>query len=115
MIVKINTHPIVVGQHEEYHIDWCGKLADTHPKLENGIPTFLIRGKNGMVIVNTINMKQLEQSARKLTNPCGKGAVTTDKAYIYIMEEDNKRTLLGVVTHFHIREYRRMFDEFECI
>ncbi len=42
MIVKINTHPIVVGSHEEYDIDWCGKIIDTHPKWKMVCQYFLL-------------------------------------------------------------------------
>ena len=35
-------------------------------------------------------------------------------AYIYIIEEDSKKTLLGTVTHSHIKEYNQMYDKFEC-
>lgn len=43
MIVKINTHPIVVGQHEEYHIDWCGKIKDVKPKIKMVCQYFLLK------------------------------------------------------------------------
>lgn len=115
MIVKINIHPIVVGQHEEYHIDWCGKIKDVKPKIKNDMPVFFIKGQEGGVEINTVDMKWLERVAQKMTKPNGKGSVTTDKTFIYVIEEDNKKTLLGIVTHHHIREYRRMFDKFECI
>lgn len=113
MMVKINTHPIVVGSHEEYHIEWRGKIIDTKPKLENGLPVFRVRSHEGMIELNTIDMKEIERTARHMTNPCGTGKIVTDRAYIYIIEEDDRETLLGIVTHDHIREYRRMFDEFE--
>lgn len=113
MIVKINTHPIVVGAHEEYHIDWCGQIINTRPKMENGKPIFIIKGNEGTIELNTIDMKHIERVAKKLTNPCGGASVTTDEAYIYILEEDGKKTLLGVVTHNHIMEYRQMYDGFE--
>lgn len=114
MIVKINTHPIVVGIHEEYHIDWCGKIINTHPKLENGKPIFFIRGSKGCIELNTIDMEFIERTAKDLTYPRGRASVTADKAYIYIVEENNKKTLLGTVTHNHIKEYNQMYDEFEC-
>lgn len=114
MIVKINTHPIVVGIHEEYHIDWCGKIINTHPKLENGKTIFFIRGSKGCIELNTIDMEFIERTAKDLTYPRGRASVTADKAYIYIVEENNKKTLLGTVTHNHIKEYNQMYDEFEC-
>lgn len=113
MMVKINTHPIVVGAHEEYSINWCGRIMDTHPRMENGMPVFFVRGSEGSIELNTIDMKTVERIARKLTNPCGRESVTADKAYIYIVEEDGNRVLLGDVTHRHVKEYRQMYDKFE--
>lgn len=113
MIVKVNTHPIVVGVHEEYHIDWCGSLIDVHPQLRNGLPIFYIRGKDRNVELNTIDMKAIENVAKNITNPYGRGSVTTDKSYIYILEEDGNKKLLGIVTHSNIKDYRQMYDEFE--
>lgn len=115
MIVKINTHPIVVGSHEEYDIDWCGTILNTKPKFQNGKPIFYIKGCAGWLKLPTTSMKSLERAAQKMTNPQGPGAITTDKSYIYILEEDNKKTLLGIVTHRHIREYRQMYDKFEFL
>lgn len=115
MIVKINTHPIVVSQHEEYHINWCGKVKNIHPKTKNGMPVFFIKSRRSGAEVNTTDMKKLEEIAKKMTNPCGKGSVTTDKTFIYIVEENGEKILLGTVTHRHIRDYRRMFDNFEYI
>ena len=114
MIVKINTHPIVTGMHEEFHIKWCGRLIDTRPKLRNGLPIFFLSGSQGSMELNTVDMKLIERSAKSMTCPRGRAAVTTDKTYIYIIEEDDKHTLIGVVTHNHIKEYRSMYDEFEC-
>ena len=114
MVVKVNTHPIVVGVHEKYHINWCGKIINTRPKLRNGKPMFVIRGSQGCIELNTSDMEYIERTAKGLTYPRGRTSVTTDEAYIYIIEEDNKKTLLGVVTHNHIKEYNQMYDEFEC-
>lgn len=113
MIVKVNTHPIVVGTHEEYDIRWCGQIINTHPRLENGMPVFYIRGNEGGMELNTIDMKMVEHVAQKMTHPCGRDAITTDKAYIYIIEEDGNKVLLGIVTHSHVKEYRQMYDDFE--
>ena len=115
MIVQINTHPIVREVHEEYHIDWCGRIIDTKPKIRNSKPVFFIRGGKGCMELNTADIEDVERTAKVLTYPHGRASITTDKAYIYIVEQDNKKTLLGTVTHNHIKEYQRMFDDFECI
>lgn len=113
MIVKVNTHPIISETHDEYHIKWCGQIINTHPRLENGMPIFYIRGGEGGMELNTIDMKMVEHVAQKMTCPRGRAAVTTDQAYIYIVEEDGNKALLGVVTHNHIKTYNQMYDEFE--
>ena len=38
MIVNLKTHLVVREVHEEYHINWSGKIIDTHPKLRDGKP-----------------------------------------------------------------------------
>lgn len=114
MIVNLKTHLVVREVHEEYHINWSGKIIDTHPKLRDGKPIFFIRGGKGCIELNTIDMNYIEQSAKNLTYPRGRASITTDKAYIYIIEEDSKKTLLGTVTHSHIKEYNQMYDKFEC-
>lgn len=113
MIVEINTHPIVFQTHEEYHINWCGQIKNTHPKLRNGMPIFFVRGGKGCMELNTLDMTHLEETAKCLTYPHGRASITTDEAYIYIEEENSKKTLLGIVTHNHIKEYHQMYDEFE--
>lgn len=113
MIVKINTHPIVKEVHEEYHMNWCGRLIDTNPKIENGLPVFVIVGSQSRMELNTIDMARIESAAKRMTYPRGKAAVTTDKAYVYIKEADGKETLIGVLTHNHVKTYNQMYDEFE--
>jgi len=113
MIVKVNTHPIVSETHSEYHIDWCGQIMNTHPKLENGMPIFYIKGGAGYMELSTTNMKTVEHVAKKMTCPRGRESVTTDQAYIYIIEENGNKVLLGIVTHNYIKTYNQMYDEFE--
>lgn len=48
-----------------------------------------------------------------MTSPRGRASTTTDTSYIYILEEDNKKTLMGVVTHDRIKTYNQMYDNFE--
>ena len=38
--VSIKTHLIVTEIHEEYHIDWCGKIMNANPKFKNNKPIF---------------------------------------------------------------------------
>lgn len=113
MIVKINTHPIVKETHEEYHMNWCGKLKNTHPKIVKDNPVFVVRTSKKRVELNTIDMTLIERTAKRITDPRGRNAVTTDKAYVYIQEEGDKETLMGILTHNHVKSYGQMYDEFE--
>lgn len=56
-------------------------------------------------------MKRIENCAKRLTRPKGRSAITTDTARIYIKEEDDKETLLGVLTHNHVKTYAQMYDK----
>ena len=108
--VMIKTHLIVTDVHEEYSIKWCNKIIDTNPVFENDKPVFIVISSNSRVELNTIDMKQIEDCAKHITRPKGRAAITTDKAYIYIKEVGNKETLIGVVTHNHIKKYAPMYD-----
>ena len=113
--VMLKTHLIVTDVHEEYIIDWCGYIADTKPILKNGLPIFIIIGSESRMELNTIDIKLIEESAKRLTHPKGRQAITTDIARIYIKEENGKETFLGKVIHHHIKQYQQMFDPFEKI
>lgn len=109
--VLIKTHLIVTDVHEEYSIKWCGRIVDTNPILQNGMPIFVIIGSESRMELNTIDMKQIENCAKRLTRPRGRAAVTTDQAFIYIKEVDGKETCIGIVTHKHIKKYAPMYDQ----
>ena len=38
--VLVKTHLIITDMHEEYHMNWCGKIIDTKPKIKNNKPIF---------------------------------------------------------------------------
>lgn len=113
--VIIKTHLICTDVHEEYHIKWCGTIANTQPKFQDNKPIFVVVGKGGRMEVNTTDMKRVEKCAKLVTAPKGRAAVTTDTARIFIKEVDGKETLLGVLTHNHVKEYAAMYDKFERI
>lgn len=108
--VKIKTHLIITDIHEEYHMNWCGKIFDANPLIIDNKPVFVIIGTRGRVELNTIDMKQLEECAKLLTEPRGRSAVSKDSSHIYIKEVDGNEMLLGVLTHRHIKSYAPMFD-----
>ena len=113
--VMIKTHLIVTDVHEEYHIDWCGKIADAKPLFKNDMPVFIIISSKGRAELNTINIKSVEETAKKMTYPRGRKAITTDTARIYIKEESGKEKLIGKVIHNHVKKYQQMYDSFNKI
>lgn len=109
--VLVKTHLIVKDVHDEYHINWCGKILDAKPKFKNGRPIFVIVSSGGRMELNTTDMKRIEKCAKILTRPKGRSAVSTDTARIFIVEEDDNEMLLGVVTHDHIKTFAPMYDK----
>ena len=109
--VMVKTHFIITDIHDEYHMNWCGKIADAKPVLVEDLPIFVIIGAGGRLELNTINMKYIEQSAKLLTRPRGRSAVTTDTARIYIKEVDGNEFLLGVLTHKNVKTFSPMHDK----
>lgn len=111
--VLIKTHLIVTSIHEEYNINWSGKILDAKPKFKNNKPIFIIVASGGRIEVNTTDMNRVEKCAKLLTAPKGRQAITTDKAYIYILEENDHEMLLGTLTHNHVKTYAPMYDKFD--
>ena len=109
--VLIKSHLIVTDVHEEYHIDWCGKILDAKPKFKNGRPIFIVVGGNGRMELNTTDMARIEKCAKLCTKPKGREAVTTDTARIYIVEEDDNEKLMGILTHNHVKSFAPMYDK----
>lgn len=109
--IKIKSHLICTDVHEEYFINWCGKLINTNPKFKNGKPIFIIVGGNGRTEVNTADMAYIEKCAKAMTKPKGRAAITTDTSRIYIKEVDGKETLMGILTHNHVKSYAPMYDK----
>jgi hypothetical protein len=110
--VMLKTHLIVTDVHEEYFIEWTGNIAKAKPKLKNNLPVFVIISPQGRVELNTIDIKSIEETAKKVTYPRGRQAITTDIARIYIQEEENRLYYLGRVIHNHVKQYQQMFDPF---
>lgn len=109
--VAVKTHLIITDIHEEFHMNWCGKIFDAKPKLQNGLPVFTIIGSRGRIEISTIEMSQLEKCAKSLTYPRGRSAVSKDSSQIYIQEIDGNEKLIVVLTHRHVKSYAPMFDK----
>ena len=111
--VMLKTHLIVTDVYEEYFVDWCGKIADAKPLFKNNMPVFIIIGSQGRMEINTIDIKRIEENAKRLTYPRGRQAVTTDVARIYLKEEDGNEKFMGKVVHNHVKQYQQMYDRFD--
>lgn len=109
--VAVKTHLIITDIHEDYHMNWCGKIFDAKPKLQDGLPIFTIVGSKGRMEISTIDMSKLEKYAKSLTDPRGRSAVSKDSSQIYIQETDGNEKLIGVLTHRHVKSYAPMFDK----
>ena len=113
--VMLKTHLIITDIHNEYHMNWCGKLIDAKPLIKNGLPVFSVVGSKGRIELNTIDMDQLERTAKLLTQPKGRTAITVDKARVYIKEVDDNEMLIGVLTHKNVKTFAPMYDKVERI
>lgn len=109
--VLVKTHLIITDIHDEYHMKWCGKIVNAKPAFKDGKPIFIIIGSKGRMELQTIDMTQLEKSAKTLTSPKGRGAVSADSARIYLKEENGNEMLLGVMTHKRVKDFAPMFDK----
>lgn len=107
----VKTHLIITDIHNEYSVKWVGKIKDTQPLFKNGLPVFAIVSSDCRVELNTLNMKEIEECAKRITHPHGRKAVTTDKAYIFIQEVNRKETLIGVVTNNRVKTFAPMYDK----
>lgn len=113
--VMLKTHLIITNIEDQYSIKWFGSIKNSKPIFENDLPVFVIIGSNNRVELNTINMKRIEECAKRLTHPRGKEAITSDIAYIYIKEENNHEKLIGKVIHTRIKTFKPVYDAFKKI
>ncbi len=109
--LMIKTHLIITDIHDEYHMNWCGKIVEAKPLLKYGLPVFVIIGSQGRLEINSIDMKYIEHCAKLMTRPKGRSAVSIDTSRIYIKEIDGNEMLLGVMTHKNIKTFAPMHDK----
>jgi hypothetical protein len=109
--VLVKTHLIITDIHDEYHMNWCGKIAKANPELKDGKPIFIIIGSKGRMELNTIDINQLERNAKLMTHPKGRSAISKDVSRIYIKEIDGNEMLLGILTHKRVKSFAPMYDK----
>lgn len=106
----VKTHLIIKDIHSEFSIKWRGNIANSKPVFENDKLVFAIVGGRGRVEINTNNMIEVENRAKRMTQPRGRESITTDKAYVYLKEIDGNEKLVCVVRHNKIKKYAPMYD-----
>ena len=109
--ILVKTHLIITDIHDEYYMNWFGKIAEARPFLKNGLPVFVIIGSGGRIELNTIDINQLERNAKLLTRPKGRTAITSDNAQIYIQEINGDLMPLGTLTHKKVKTFAPMYDK----
>lgn len=111
--ISIKSHLIIDSIEDKYDIKWCGKILEPKPKIKNNLPIFIVISSDKRIELNTINMKQIEDCAKRLSQPRGREAVTADAVNIYILEENENEKLMGVVKHTRIKHFVPMYDKVE--
>lgn len=111
--VAVKTHLIIKSIHNEYKIKWFGKFAELKPLIRNDKLVFVVISADKRVELNTCNMKDVEEIAKKIASPHGREAVTVDTSNIYIKQEDETDIKVGSVTKYHIKKFAPMYDKFE--
>lgn len=109
--ISIKTHLIINDIHSEYQVNWFGKIAETDPALQNGLPIFVIVGSRGRIEMNTINMSRLEDCAKRLTEPKGRSAISKDSSHIYIKEKGGREVPICTVVHKRVKSFSPMYDK----
>ena len=71
----------------------------------------IIIGAGGRIELNTIDMKRIENTAKLLTRPKGRSAISVDTSRIYIKEVDGNDFLLGIMTHKNVKTFAPMNDK----
>jgi hypothetical protein len=110
--IAVKSHLIITDIHNEYHMNWCGKIRDVEPLFdEQGRPIFAIVSSESRIEVCTTSMTYLEECAKKITRPKGRSAVSADRAYIYIKTVDRDEKLMGILTHNRVKTFAPMYDK----
>jgi hypothetical protein len=92
-------------------MNWCGKIADVDPMIRDGLPVFTIVSSRARVEMNTLDIRLLERTAKRLTNPTGRSAVNVDTSRIYIKDINGNEILMGYLVHKNIKTFSPMYDK----
>ena len=109
--MKVKTHLIITDIHDEYDINWCGRLLDSNPVIKDGKPIFIVVGDHHRTEFNTVDTRMLEKYGKMFAEVKGREAVTKGCSRIYIKEVDGNEKLACIVTHWRIKQFAPMYDE----
>lgn len=107
----VKTHLIVTDIENDYNIKWIKTIKETRPMFKNGRLVFVVVGGKGRMEVNTNDMTRVEKSARTMSYPKGRTAVTSDVVRILLKQEDESEVLMGLLTHNRVKTFAPMFDK----
>lgn len=109
--MKVKTHLIITDQWDDFIVKWHKRIVDLKPKIDSyGYPTFIIVAGGVRTEMKTFNIFDVEHKAKQQTYPRGRGSLTSDTGYIYLVCEEDE-VLLGTIIHNHVRKYSPMYDE----
>ena len=109
MLVK--THLIVTDQWDEYEVKWHKNLIDIDMvPSKKFLPIFIIISGSARRELSTLDFNLVAATAKKMCYPRGRGAITIDRARIYV-KATNGEVHIGTVSKTHIRKYAPMYDE----
>lgn len=105
---------ICTGRDEDYSVNWFQTTsndedAKTSPR---GSLLFIIVHDEGRTTIETNDLMQVIEIAKRKTCPKGKGKQSIGKVYVYWIGKDtNKEYLMAVVTHTVTRHFRPMYSK----
>lgn len=108
--INVKTHLIITDIHDEYDVNWCGRLMDLDPLFVDDCPVFVLVSSDTRMELNTFDLKRVEAAAKRIAHPKGRTAVTTDRTTIFMKEVDGAETKVGVVTKRHVKTFAPMYD-----
>ena len=66
--VNVKTHLIITDVHDEYDVNWCGRLMDLDPLFIDDCPIFVLVSSDTRMELNTFDLKRVEAAAKRIEN-----------------------------------------------
>ena len=104
---------ILLKTEDDFYTEWCGRIIDSNPIIQNNKFIFVIIGSQYRLEINTNDINYVEKIAKKMTKPKGRQAVASDSVRIYIKEKFDNEKLLGVLFHNRTKVFAPVYDNKE--